>query len=165
MGNVTATGILSVPLELIRTHIAACAAFQSWVNEADATQAKKRVHIVAFDPDTKDWPFAHVYFTEDWQSVSIAGGAAFFFDNTRSVDVHFEAEVPAELADDPDDAMLDFLNNIGAIIEDMQEYAGQAGYAAITSIRQIEAPWRSDDDDVVTDGDIQGVTYRIEWGL
>ncbi len=165
MGVITGTGIMSIPMELLRDHIASCTAFQNWVNEETAERAKTRVHIVAFDPETKDLPFAHIYMTEDWETVSIAGGAAQWFETTRSLDVCFQGLIPTELADNDDDAMLDFLNHIGAILEGMMALAGQPGYAAINAIRLIDPPWRNDDDDVPVEGDLHGITFRITWGL
>ncbi len=165
MGVITPSSILSIPMAMLRDHIASCSAFQTWVNEETAQRAKTRVHIVAFDPQTKDLPFAHVYMTDDWETVSIAGGAAEWFETTRSLDVCFQGPIPPELADNADDAMLDFLNHMGAILEDMLALAGQAGYVAINAIRMVDPAWRNDDDEVPIEGDLHGITFRITWGL
>ncbi len=165
MPTVTASGPLSTPLAGVRTMVAASSNFQALVHVASAAEALSSVHIVAFDPDTQDLPFAHVFYAEDFSFTAIAGGASHVFEPNHAVIVAFEAEVPQEYRDDPDDAMLAFLNTIGAILDDMMTLAGQGGYPAVRNIAQSEPPWCTAIEDQVTEGHRQGVAFRLEWGL
>jgi len=57
-----------------------------------------------------------------------------------------------------------FLNKCGAIIADMEELAGTAGYLDIYEIARFRGPFRPDEKEARTSGDYYEVWYRVGWG-
>lgn len=168
--TVTATGEYSIPLTAMRDMLADVTAWQAWVGAPNAAEAKSSIHLVAFNPETTKRPtstFAHIYTDDDWEAEAIAGGASHIFSITRSLVLVIEAEVPKQFAGDgqEDDAFLDFLNHIGAVRSGLGTLAGQGGYIAIERFSFADAPWRSEVHRATSEGDRQGVAWRISWSL
>lgn len=155
------TGPLSIPLAMLRTMLSESAVFQAWVGAGDATEALDSILYV----EKKDLqrPFAVIDIGEDWESEQIAAGLRGSFVNSGQLLLFFEADV-AEGATDGD-ALIDFLDPVGGVIQDIQVLSGQGGYISIHSIIMSEPPDRADDNEDPPEGDHYNIEFTITWGL
>lgn len=123
---VSPSGILSLPLDYLRTTIANSSTFRTWTSSASVAAAKARVYLVESAAPT--YPFALVGWKDGMQLDSEEGGARNFFRQDGSLELLFRSQVSD--AFDSDD-VYSHLNNVGAILQEMAALAGQAGYLDI----------------------------------
>jgi hypothetical protein len=136
------------PLDLLRTTVAASAAFQTWVGAtgedaaALVASALERIYLIAIG--SADWarPYAIVG-VGSWAAELAFGGSRHFFSHPSDLELCFEADLAGV---DDETAWETFLDTVGDILLDIEELAGTPGYLAITAIRQEEPPQRCRDD-------------------
>ena len=158
---VVASGWLSLALENLRTLLAACPSFQTWVGAADAAAAKARIHRVSKAGPTR--PFALVDQWTDASATAFAGGAGESFTHSGSQILRFEGEVSEQDSDEPADAFYTFWNAVGAIILEMEQLSGTDGYLVVRSIMLEDGPFRSKDFEGEAD-DYYYADFVVEWG-
>lgn len=87
---VTARGMITTPVDTLRTMLSACAGFQKLVQAANAAAALSS--IFAFEEDGQpDRPFAVVDFLDNFAMQDISGGAALKYKNAGTLAIWLEA--------------------------------------------------------------------------
>lgn len=164
--SVTPTGILSKPLNALREAVALSTAFQTWVDAGDDDDARDRVYIMAAPEDFPACPFAVVDFGEFKRERMTINPARPFqqMDPSESL-LYFRAEV--DPADDANDAAYNFCNNVGAVLADLEAYAGDRlnGFPFIIQIEMIAAPTRIRFEQRPTSGDFIECMFAIHWSV
>ena len=121
---VVPTGILSTPIAAAKTLLGDTAAWQTWVDEAgDAAAAKAFIYVGA-----KAGPLARPFAIVDIFAFALArigGGSRDVFRATGTVGIIIEADVTES---DGGDAHYEFLNELGAVLQDMRELSGSSSY-------------------------------------
>ena len=146
--SVTPSGSISLPLENLAVLLAACPAFQAWVNAPNAQRARNSIYLVARPAGSAVRPFALIHQTgaaRSWAATRIADGAAGMYTKAGALGIFFEAGVSPEYQPDEReaDAELEFTNAVGAIIDGLLDLAGTAGYIAIRDVRKAVGPVRA----------------------
>jgi len=162
---VTPSGILSEPLGYLRDTIAASTAFQAWVGAADAAEAKESIYPVA--ARVASMPYCVIDWAENWARIADAGGTRNHFAGGGDLVMTFQAAIADGLGEA--DAAWTFMNNVGAVISDMEKLAGTDPYLNITEISKENGPVRPTEDEVqsATDaagnliGDFYQATFRV----
>lgn len=169
---VTAAGRLSLPLDNLQDLIANSGNFQTWTGTANAAAAKARIHVQAEGPSyTRPAAIVSLGPDDDWRSVQDSAGAAGHYVDTGMLRVQFEANVASGNQADHTDALYEFTNNVGAIIDDMLGLAGSDTYLVVHEIRKTDGPGRiriedvgTDADEFSSDGDAYGIEFTVMWG-
>jgi len=156
---VSPTGLLSTPIHLARVTVASSATFQSWVGAA--TRPHALPYILPDSTESDDLPIAVVGFDENFSRKMIAGGARHFFQSEGDLFLLFRDAITE---DDDVDAFYSFCNTVGAVVAEMEEFAGGAGYLAITNITLAEPPARAHEDEAAGVGDFYEAIFTIEYG-
>ena len=168
--SVTPSGMLSLPLENLRTLVAASAAFQAWVGATGETEAeliasaKEHIYLVGLDGDNvvNARPFAVVDHGESWTLTRLAEPHT--YRATGSLLLCFEDNVDAAHAGSIPDAQLAFTNMVGDVVEDMFEKAGTDTYLAVSQITLVRGPSRSAETQQKTEGDFMQIVLQVDWG-
>ena len=153
---VAPTGILSTPVDLLRTTIATSAAFQTWVGATGTPGeklafAKARVYVTREETFTLPCAIVDLGRTE---RTSIAVGVT---EARGSVVAQFQA--PISGSHDDADAAYTFENVVGAIVAEMEGLIGPA-YLAFTNARSLQPrPQRPKEDEAKTVTDF----YFWDW--
>lgn len=169
------SGPISLAMENLRSLVAGSATFQAWVNAADATQAKDNVHLVALPlPEDKESytleeiqaerPFVIIGLPEDKNAFNSSRVGELAYQHSGRLVIYLEANVPEEIARDPGTVEVWFLNQIGAVISEMQDLSGGAGYLTVHDFN-CSAPQRSGEEELSTGGDFMAILVEIEWGV
>jgi len=167
-------GSLMKAQDHLRTMLANCSAFQTWLGVANATAALAKIHHEALPPPASSAeqytpaalathrPFAIVWTDEEngYTRSSLAAGA---FDASGRLAVKLEQAVPSAVAGDPGEADLRFKNSIGQIIDGLCGMVDTAGYLSFKRLTVDVGPYRSHPDEVPTQGDWQAVELGIDW--
>lgn len=162
-----AVGVLAAPLETLRRMVAASATFQSWTSSANATEAKTHVHLVAITDASAARPFAIVRYAEDadHREDASAWGATQLFIDQGSIELGFEADVADGDADSHEDAELAFVNDIGQIMEDVNDIAGTDDYLILRGWEVVRGPARAHPSEEHSEGDYYQILLTVEYGL
>lgn len=155
---VTPTGYLAVPFAALRATVAASATFQEVVGAADAAEAKLSIYLqlgddelepnrAPEDPKLKHpRPRAVVATANDW--VRDRKGAA-EWQPASSLWLSFEFPIPAEYAGVHNDEALWFLNQVGAILAEMEaarDADTEGLYLPFHRLAFLDDPMPGDDD-------------------
>ncbi len=177
--TVSASGVLSKPLQHMADLLAACAAFQTWVGAADAAAAAGSIHLVGYeDPKQADGqsddeyraaraearPLAAVGFGGEFTAAPDAEPRAYYrHGGALEVRLQHMADVDDEdLAEGQ--ALLTFANAIGAILEEIESTAGTGGHLTVVGYRISEGPARMDPLEVSAgELDVYQVTIEFDW--
>lgn len=154
---VTPAGMVSLPLHYLRLSIADSAAFRTWVGASTQAEALARIYINRETTPTR--PFAVVAWDRNWSREAISGGGRNYFEQRGDLMLMFEDDIADGL--DEADAYFTFTNTVGAIIEDIEELAGQAGYLNVVSIAVENGPARPTEDEKQETSDYYQALYRI----
>jgi len=159
---VSATGIVSLPLENLRTLVANSDDFQTWVSAASAAAAKAHIYAVVTDPPlASKRPFACVRHCAPSEfSIDAATGA-----DSGAIELWFEATIAAGNRDDAADAEFAFTNVVGAIISDIITLSHQGGYMLIREIECIDGPAPNSKDETESEGHYYVALYKVHWGV
>ena len=114
------SGIASLPLYNLQTIIANASSFQAWSATEDANSARDKIFMSAV-PFTKlaERPFALIDFGDDHRFEINSSGARNHYKPSGSLKLMFEAEIPGYLLSDYAGAIMWFMNNVGAVLNDM----------------------------------------------
>jgi hypothetical protein len=170
---VTPTSSLALYLANLRTLIAASATFQAWVGADDAAAAAAHVHLIGLPPPNGEEftadelsalrPFVIVGF-HPRDGVQFSRVADQEYEESARVAFSFEDEVAPENARNYDDAAIDFLNQAGGTLKDMQDLAGTDGYLSVHEFRMEKAPTRADQTAAAGRGDYLVVIFSAAIG-
>lgn len=131
-------GMISLPLSYLRATIAESAAFQSWTGTADAAAALLRIFPVA--TESVIYPLCLVDWADNFKrSMDAAGSRNYFRQDGDLAMIFMDIVDPAH---DETEASYDFMNKVGAVIDEMESYAGKPGYLDIQSIAIESGPMR-----------------------
>jgi len=146
----------------LRDLIAECESFQSAVGADDAEEAKAFLHITAYAPDEAAFkrPFGLICRTENDKEETVAVGDS---NIGGDLEVRFEQDIPADYKDKPDNAELNFLNWVEAVLAEMWVLSRQPGHFAINNIDTIEGPMQIESDKAAVF--VNGWRLLINWGL
>ncbi len=153
-------GIFSLPLKHLRSALAACTSFQTWVGAKNSAEAEESIYYVAVDGET-DPPFALVDTMNRFSLEHAAGGLSNEFSQKGDLLLVLQSAV------DPDhsvsEAALTFSNLIGSVLLELTGLAGRPGYLNITGI-SLEIPMvRPSEDEKKTVGDFYQVGFRVSY--
>lgn len=120
---VSPTSREAVILDNIRTLIARTAMFKTWVGETVEADAKARVYVD--ERQEPIFPFALVR-EEDSEAEQAATGVV--FSETRPYMIIFSAEISGDYVGDDEqtDAAYEFMNAVGAVIDQMKVLSASA---------------------------------------
>ena len=144
------------------------ATFRTWVGATGGTEeenqaaAEARCHLttVATDDDT-DWPFAVISGGLSFQAERIAGGAHDYYEKSGALELWFEnlqanvAGATAALK------MAGFLVTVMAVVDEILDLSGGAGYLSITRLATEQRPGFGEDD---KKRPTLTVSFAVEWG-
>ena len=161
MGIPTATGNLSLPLSKLAAQLAGLTSFQSFTFAADSTEALSRIHIVAAAGDgqfSAPRPFALITWADFSSRVGPYSGGRLL--------LRFEADVSDAYqgVQWTKDAAYEFLNPVGAILEDLVEVepGGELLIPRNGGLTWARPPQRSYD---CEDGDYWVADFYVNFGL
>lgn len=165
--------------ELLRTSLANCATFQSFVSAADATAALAKIYHDAWPTPESGGPShtlaeiealrpSAIVYTEDESGFVVERDAAGGFDCARRnggrlVAVLFR-NVPSEDKYALAKVATDFRTTAGSIVDELMDQSETAGRLAIQRIT-CSGPYRTKVDNLQAEGDGQAYELLIEWGV
>jgi len=163
------TGILSLPLDHLKTLIATCESFQTWCGVAaedvgtanGITEAKEHIYVPALNEAVgtrEDRPRVIVYTEPDVDGESEAAGASYFFHRGVAGAIFEDDAGVAGVADAV--AIEDFTNNLGGVLEEMESLSGTGELLFMAEWHLAEGPARMHPDDVAG-GELDLVQARI----
>lgn len=161
---VSPSGGITKPFDHMRTLLADCDAFQTWVNETTAADAKTHVGIFHADEADITLPHCVVRWPGGFNMVKEFGGGINLFVRDGVMDVYFEDNIPSAYQGETnlDDAALNFLNDIGAILDDLDDLAGTGTYLNVTSVSIPEGPQLAGKEE---GGDTIQLLVRFTWSM
>lgn len=159
----TPSGMLSGPMDEMRTLLANCSAFQTWTGVMNATAAKSYIQIVgAAIADEPELPFARISLHDDWSMEKVATGS--WIEN-GALELAFFSEITEANVDTPIDESFEHLNEIGAIFANIQSLSGSDAYLEVTRISKSEMGV-IDPSESNADGNARFASiWRVDWGL
>jgi len=167
--SVVPVGSESTPLTAVRKLLANCEAFQAWTGSADADEALDKIIYLSLDLNAVvPAVFAEVDFTSSSDYDVVADR---YFRQSGAVTLYFRADVNPLYATSRSDAQLDFMNNMGLVIDDMKFLSGNPGFIKTSKISRAMGPIRSsihehqnENEEPDNVDDYFEVSYNIEWG-
>lgn len=160
--GVTPDSVLSLPILNGQNIFAASATWQAMTGAANATEAKDFIYTPYAPGDTSN-PFMVLSDNVSEAFTSIGGGAANIFRANGAFYVLIQTDV--ESGDTPMEAYWRVNNQVGKIIEEVEELAGTPGYLDVRNITKVEGPIRSDEDEETQNGSAYWQTkLLIQWG-
>lgn len=157
---VVPTGIFSLPLFYLRASISESPTFQTWTESANAEEALEHIFPVA--TESPDFPLCLIDWADNFKRGIVAGGSRNFFKQTGDLTMIFQNAVDPVHGEA--DATYDFLNNVGAIISEMEAFAGQAGYLDIQSFALESGPTRPKIEEMESTGrDYFQIVFNVEY--
>lgn len=179
---VTPAGPLGLAMQNLRLLIAGTAAWQAWTG-ADATDdpaaaALAHVHLIGLPPavDSADYTPAELgqlrpYAIVDLGAMDDSGRdfmaqriASVAFKQTGRLSLYIAADVPPHLKDHWADAKLDFLNRLGALVQDLLLDSGIDAALSVHGIRLLDGPVRSATEELPTIGDAYFALLEVTYG-
>lgn len=145
-----------------RTLLANCSAFQTWAGAANATAALSSIVRVADASPSR--PFALLSAGDSESQGAEAGGATTHFALSGTVQLRFEWDIPDDYADDPRGAEIKFLNDLGEILNDLEDLAGTDSYLNVRQIVMSIPPTRSSEVEDAAGDDFYLAEFEMEWG-
>lgn len=135
--SVSPTGMLSLPKYYLKQSLANSSNFQSMTDSEDATEALTYLHDAKITNMTPPW--AVVDWSENFEREMFAGGTHDYFKTAGALFMVIRGEV-----EDADDsvALMMFENRVGAILQDIEDRSGTAGYLAFQGVSKEYGPVR-----------------------
>jgi len=164
--SLTYTGTLTAPLAGLRNLLAASTTFQAWVGAEDAEEAAASIYMFETPADDATRPYAVVYPENGWNMTSIAAcGAGVEYMPWGKIGLLLEDEVPEAYTNDIEDAFINWLDTIEAIISDVCGLSGTTGtYLDMRGIESVYGPARTDSSERRQEGDIIQQIFHVSWG-
>lgn len=144
------TGAFNLPLEALRNLLAACTAFQTWTGAANAAAAEASIDIYGEINANFSVPRAIIMFDDATpfdsdRNAGGAGGAQFW--HRASAEVWFFADVDTDYDGTADgdwaDAMMGFMNSMGAIMDEFESTSGTGTHLDTTGWQKVAGPTRT----------------------
>ncbi len=157
---VTPSGIMSLPLAHLRTLVANCSSFQSWTGAANAAAAEAFIHLVNLPDDSLVRPYVLIDFNDKWKSQKVA---EFQFEKRGELYLLFEDDVAVANQASEADAVFDFMNNVGAVLEEMMSLSGQNGYLNLVEIEINDQPERTTSEESEMNEDYYTASFDVVW--
>lgn len=148
--TIALTSEAALAMEVLRTALANSAAFQAWVEAADASEALASIHYV--NEKTGSRPLAII---SNPQLFAVAAGGF----QRYTVMISFEA-VPTKVYSE-EDAVIEFINTVGDIVQEMQQY-DDANAQLIAEFEAQDQPQRTREEQ---GQDFMYQTWRIRTGI
>lgn len=183
----TPFGIIVQPLQNFREMLAACPAFQAWVEETDPlltsdpedriTECLNYTFLIKYAKPTGGYvyPVAIVDLPEDvgYESVAVNANGIDRNNGGGTFEVTFMRLVPDSLKTDDSAAWVDFTGQddagtktgLGQIIEELFDLSMQGGYLWINQIALAEGPWWLKEEKKAMGKPLIGAKLRISWGI
>lgn len=174
-------GSLSLTLTNVRALIAGSAAWRKWTGKSTEKDAAASVYLVGLPlpheldggPDNAGYtaaqfaelrPFCLINFhhRDGAESDQVAQSA---FVDTQRILFSFEDSVASEDAGHYQDAVLLFLNNAGAVLDELKGLAGTDDLVNVHKFRMEKAPTRAAETERATRGDYHVVIFSAEVGI
>lgn len=170
----TPSDSISTILETLKNSLGDASTFRTWVGASGSDaqeQARKRVYKQALPPPESGpthtlielqtyRPFVIISFFR-FAREQVATSSNFEWENNGELLLHFEQDVPPEIADNHAEIGVQFMNNLGGILDDLCDLAGQGGYLAFTEIDMYEPWYRTHPDEAATEGDAVAAKVMI----
>ena len=151
------SGMMSLPISYLREMIANSSSFRTWTGTADVTEAKTRIHV-SRTPESATKPLAVIGFASDWSRRQEEQGV-FFQEN--GLELMFQASFSS--SDSEIDSAYEFMNNVGAVMTDLEESVGTAGFLNMVEWSIEEGPERPEINEEQTAGYTYTVILRITY--
>lgn len=177
-----AVGGITTAEDLLRTTLAACTAFQTWVNAANTTEALQHIYLEALQPDnyyTDRYseeelvgrrPFAQIWTDEQRGYTTTREAASRLMWDSGILHIRFEGNVDEAIEHDYAEIDRLFKNTLGQIIQSdnintpgLVELNQQAGYLAWDTLT-MTGPFRCTENQIRGMGDFQEASFEIRWG-
>ena len=163
--TVTPSGFLSLPLGYLRLSLAgteAETAFQAWVGAVDAEAALDLIVVCAdSDPTSGLGNFAAVTWDVGLERRRESGGARSHFAGSGALRLLLHERI--DPAHTEAEAAFAFLDSAGAILAQLEQLAGTAGYLDIEAVTLVSGPARPTEDQEATLAG--GAFYEAEWRI
>lgn len=160
---VTPANLFSLPLKALQDTIANSGTFQTWAGTAGGAPTLARIHLVGVDVSAVVRPFALIDFGEKFDSAQIAYQGQFM--SSGELLLLFEDAVAPANAGNHGDAKLAFTNQVGAVLNEIQDVSGQNSFLSIHKIKLKSGPNRSTKDERDAGTDLYQVTFEVVWGV
>lgn len=170
-----AAGPISLAEDILKTTLADCDEFRSWVRASTQQQALDKIHMDALPPPESEGeftvdelqryrPYAVIFMAEEdgFSTVHDAVSAGFDYADSGSMTVELVEDIPDQIITNPAEIGRRFKNMLGNLITELKAKAGTAGYLAIQSI-QVAGIYRASPEVIPAQGNWQGSRLRIGW--
>jgi hypothetical protein len=157
-----------MPLEMVRRLVAASPAFRAWVgvdHEADPVGAAREfIHLVEVSKqDDAARPYALITHGFDLNAIAVAGGGGAVYADSGEVFLRFLADVDAQYKADAADAMLDFGNVVGDILDEVSALSETGEYMRVREFSILDL-YRADETVSEGEGDFIEIIIAVRWG-
>lgn len=161
---VTASGILSEPLAVLRTMLSESASFQTWVAAANAAAALASIYLIGTDAPVR--PYAIVTRIDNWSSDLVGGSPGDYgFIGRGRLYFDFEDAIASGNQASYADSLLAFQNNVGAVIVDLQNASGGSERLLLRRFEMVAGPQRFDKTETNSDADALWCRFSVDYGL
>jgi len=180
---VSPTGPISLPLSHLRLLVADCTAFRTWVGAANQAAALAKIHLCELPAPAAPgsgytttelqtlrpcaivdlWTPIRGY-GEQPQAWQMRGEGGPFLESGK-LTLDFLDDVDVTDAAVLSDAKFRFLNNVGAVVDQMLDLSGSDGYLNANRIEVYQGPGRADERMQETYGDHWRVQLLVQWGV
>lgn len=162
----TPTGILSQPLDALRTMLSECAAFQVWTGAASASAALAYVHPWYYDATNDSVKLAMVNLGQNHDNAREALSGSQQFSRNGTLELYFREllDDTSRTAAEGSDLLYSHFNSLGAILFDLENLsiATNPSYLRISQI-SMTGWYRPTDDEAETDGDYVESMWTITY--
>lgn len=154
--TVAATGNIGKAAEALQNLLANTTIFKTETESATAAAAKAHIYIGEYTPASAfTRPFA-VILQNGIQSEMITAQG---FQNSGTMALYLEREIPTDYQDDATEAEMDFINYVDAVMLQCQALSATAGYLLTRSWQIAEGATRIENENTYF------VIFHVTWGL
>ncbi len=173
----TPTGPISLAQQNLRLSLADSTAWRSWVDATTQEQALNRIHLIGLPPADDDFytrieletkrPYAIVAMAPEggFMQRALASGATRTPGDSGVLLLTIADDVPQEIESNLAELDMRFLNNVGAVLDDMWDVNGTGGYLAFSEVGVLLGPYRAVQEAQSGQGDWVGIDLRFNWGV
>jgi len=171
-----AAGGITLSIDLFRTTLANCDAWQTLTETDNATDAKAKTYRWALPRPASGnehsrselegyRPYCLVGVSPEggYSRTMDSSGMGHAYMGSGLLDVLLVRSIPTDEIDDEAEADLTWGNYVGEIVDDLCGLGGVGGYLAMTAARVALGPYRSPDDVIEAEGYWQAAQLAVEW--
>jgi hypothetical protein len=159
--TVTASGMVSVPVSALRDMLSQSATFQTWTGTASSAAALAYIHMIGLAEADRVRPFALITLGDNWRRTY--GGSNRFIPSGELFLV-LESDIDEDNVEDFADSELEFSNNVGGVIGDLEALT-ESGALVIQTIRMQVPPERTWRDEKQSEGDYYQCVIAVDYGF